>query len=64
MLYFPEVNFRFIRFDKLLSRLCSLALIFLIRNKARIEGVGTRGLIFESYLQGGKKEVPYGLHPK
>lgn len=51
MLHCPKVNFCFIRVDKLSSRFCSLPLIFLIRNKARIEGVRTRGLVFESHLQ-------------
>lgn len=55
MLNFPEVNFGFVRLDKLLSRFHSFPLIFLIRNKAGIEGVGTRGLVFESYLQSKKK---------
>lgn len=51
MLYFPKINFGFIRFDKVSSRFFSLSLILLIRNEARIEGIGTRGLVFESYLQ-------------
>lgn len=56
MLHFPEVSFGFIRLDKLFSRFCSLPLIFLIRNKARIEGVGTRCLVFKCYLQSKKKK--------
>jgi hypothetical protein len=50
MLYFPKINFGFIRLDKVSSRFFS-SLIFFIRNEARIEGVGTGGLVFESYLK-------------
>ena len=56
VLHFPKVALGFIRLDKFFSRFCSLSLISVIRNKARIEGVGTRGLVFESYLQSKRKK--------
>lgn len=52
MLHFPKISFDLVGFDKLFPRFNSLLLIFLIiRNETRIEGVRTRSLVFESYLQ-------------
>lgn len=59
VLHFPKVALGFIRLDKLFSRFCSLSLISVIRNKTRIEGVGTRGLVFESYLQRKREKGKY-----
>ena len=57
VLHFPKVALGFIRLDKFFSRFCSLSLISVIRNKARIEGVGTRGLVLKVTCRAREKKA-------